>query len=869
MMALFKDLAAVLATSVCMVALATPAQAQGRQFNVPAGSLKQALEAYAIQSGQQLIYRADEVSRARSPGARGLLRDDEALSRILNGTGFASRSDASGAIAIVQGGNAPAVAEATTETLGDSAASREAELDSDAEIVVTGTNFKGIAPVGSPLQTYRRTDIERSTAATTEDFIGKLPQNFSLVNGQSLLSSAGGNVEASANTGRGSAINLHGVGSGSTLTLLSGQRIAPSGTNAGFADVSLIPLVAIDRIEIVSDGASAIYGADAVAGVANVVLRRNFDGFESTFRYGKATRGGGKELQAAQVLGTTWATGSVMVAGEYYRQDSADTSQRSFLPQKVGIYELIPEQRRIGLAGTANLSLGEHTTLELTSLYGQRKYKQLYTSFGSLIDEHGKVKQYQASATIRREISDTWEADLTGSFSRSKMFADATFNGAPLPLVDIATSYYTIEGKADGTILSLPGGDAKLSLGASYRHETVDSFKPSVRAELQHFDRNRDVESAFAELYLPIVGRGQRVGAVDQLALSAALRHDRYSDFGSTTNPKLGVSWYPTSALELKGSFSTSFRAPPLPMLSPVHTYLALRLPNPDSPTGFTNTLIDGEPTNPDLSSESARSYSIGFAYTPTSVPDLSVSATLFSIKYKDRIATPPLVGTNAQIFFQQDVLSSFTTLNPPLSTVQSIFAESFVRNLCGCTAANIGAIFDKRPQNISRTETTGIDASVSYRLPVSFGSLSPFGSLTYLINNKRKATKTSPPIETVGTIFNAPSFRARAGIGLESGILNSTLSLSYVGSYDNNITSPISRVDAWTTVDWAVTLASPKDRRGPLGGWSASFTASNLFDNEPPFVNDATTFGSPLGYDPTNASAMGRTISIQLRKAW
>ncbi len=94
--------AAILAATVCVVAMVAPAQAQNQHFQIASGDLGQALDAYIHQSGRQLIYRVDDVRGVHSPGAQGELSADDALAALLSGTGFSSRTDSSGAVAIVR-----------------------------------------------------------------------------------------------------------------------------------------------------------------------------------------------------------------------------------------------------------------------------------------------------------------------------------------------------------------------------------------------------------------------------------------------------------------------------------------------------------------------------------------------------------------------------------------------------------------------------------------------------------------------------------------------------------------------------------------------------------------------------------------------
>ena len=98
---MIRTLAAALATTSCIVALATPAAAQTREYDIAQGALKDALDAYILQSGRQVVYRADQVRTARSSGVRGSFSPEAALAALLEGSGFTSRTDGE-LIAIVQ-----------------------------------------------------------------------------------------------------------------------------------------------------------------------------------------------------------------------------------------------------------------------------------------------------------------------------------------------------------------------------------------------------------------------------------------------------------------------------------------------------------------------------------------------------------------------------------------------------------------------------------------------------------------------------------------------------------------------------------------------------------------------------------------------
>ncbi len=123
--------------------------------------------------------------------------------------------------------------------------------------------------------TLDRTAIQNSGYANTAELMRTLPQNFGGGIQPTTLGTLG---ESTNNISSASTLNLRGLGAESTLTLIDGHRIASDGFVGGVVDVSAIPLAAVDRVEVLTDGASAIYGADAVGGVVNFILRQDYDG---------------------------------------------------------------------------------------------------------------------------------------------------------------------------------------------------------------------------------------------------------------------------------------------------------------------------------------------------------------------------------------------------------------------------------------------------------------------------------------------------------------------------------------------------------------------------------------------------------------
>jgi outer membrane cobalamin receptor len=139
------------------------------------------------------------------------------------------------------------------------------------EVVVTGTHIRGVSPA-SPVIVLTGTDIANSGLTTSGEVMRSLPQSFAGGQQSTIGENGNGPYQNLSNFNNSDSANLRGLGSDSTLVLINGLRAPVTGFQ-GSVDISAIPLIAIDRVEIVTDGASALYGSDAVGGVANFVLK--------------------------------------------------------------------------------------------------------------------------------------------------------------------------------------------------------------------------------------------------------------------------------------------------------------------------------------------------------------------------------------------------------------------------------------------------------------------------------------------------------------------------------------------------------------------------------------------------------------------
>lgn len=756
------------------------------------------------------------------------------------------------------------------------------------EVLVTGTHIRGTVPVGAPLTIYTREEIDRSGAATVDQFARQMTQNFS---GSDYIANADSNMRlgqlsgAGLNAFQGAAFNLRGLGPTSTLTLVNGHRLAPAGSDGSFTDISQIPLSAVDHIEVLSDSGSAIYGSDAVAGVVNLVMRKDFEGARSSLRYGEATDGGAEEITAAQLVGASWDGGNVLGSYEFSRQEGLDATERDYVASQGGPYSLIPRNRRNSVFVAGSQSLAPNTNLVADASYSEREFSSDSTIASSLLTRNllnvGDAQQFGGNATIEQALRGDWDVRITGSYFEQQQVANSNVNqrfGAFSQQIsgtlEADSSIASADLIATGSIFEVGGGSVKTAVGANFRREDFQSqtltITPVQRLLSGVADRDREVTSVFAEFFVPIIGARNAMPWVERLELSAAVRHDEYDDFGDTTNPKVGLSWAVDEGLIFRGTYGTSFRAPGLQATGLPTTFLTQNIPNPAAAGGVTDTLIISG-GNPGLDAETSQSYTFGLDWNPTALPRLATSVTYFNIDFRDRLSQPPVTILSG--IFSDPALASFVDLSPSLDAVQAAFADpNFGGDLAGRGAAGVTAIFDARTANIASSRQSGVDFSAKYRQPLAAGDLAFSMSVSRLIKNDFRSVDESPGVALLNSFAQPPKYRGRASVAWVDRLFSSTLSVNYLNSYENSLVVPAESIDSWTTADLNVSYKAPASS-GLLAGVAVSLSVLNLTDEEPPFVRIPVTALLPgqnsIPFDPANAAPVGRLISFQLSKDW
>lgn len=316
----------LLCGTAVLLALAEQAYAQVKSFDIPSEDAVHAIPEFARQAGIQILVPTDRLKGLQTPAIKGSMDIHTGLSKLLAGTGFSIASDDGQTIAL-------AVPSKNVQAASVEAGNRLLDLDVE-RVTVTGSHIIGGGPVGDTLITISHQDLDQMGAFSVIDAINKVPQNFQgtvRMDAIAISNNASLTYDNRSNQFSGSGIDLRGLGANATLVLVNGRRLAPSGVFGSFTDVSQIPLSAVDRIEVLPDGASAVYGSDAVGGVVNIILKDHYDGAETRVQYGSYKGNGQEPWSASQSYGRDWGSGNMLLSMEYDRTPTTRGGSQTYL----------------------------------------------------------------------------------------------------------------------------------------------------------------------------------------------------------------------------------------------------------------------------------------------------------------------------------------------------------------------------------------------------------------------------------------------------------------------------------------------------------------------------------------------------------
>lgn len=816
-------------------------------------------------------------------------------------------------------------------------------------VMVTGSRIarEGDFQSPSPVLTVDREAIQKSGYSNLQQLLEKVPAN-----GNGAFSTRGNNQDSTANGA--ASVSLRGLGADATLVLVNGRRVSVSpfaeSVTTNFVDINAIPVSAIERVEVLKDGASAVYGSDAVAGVVNIVLRKDFQGLELSGSFGSTTESDYEEDNLSVIWGFGDDDSNVTIIGDYFKNTTLANAERGsfgfanqspqggfdlrssrgypgrFILNGVTTIDpncpagsiagqtcrfdygpfnlLLPEAERTGMTLLAHQGLGGSVELfteiafqhnnsmaqgaptpldETAGLTVPCTHPNRPTTFtcnpGVTTIGIGRYRTVDAGARIweissdnlrgvvglRGEFGDgwTWEAAAQRARSESEQTGDQSqgwirtdflqteinagrynpFGGVqnPASVIDAITTNLVRRGKADltmydgqvsGEIFDMPAGAVLMAFGAEWREERVsdipdDQFQRGLifGTESVSAEATRDNWSAFVEFSVPVL---------ESLELSLAARYDDYSDFGTTTNPKVALRFTPLDTLALRASWGTGFRAPSLAQIglgpSQESQFFVDTYGCADNPTYCANTdyLIEFS-GNPNLEPEESETYNVGVAFQPTD--RLNLTLDYWNIEQELKIDEVPFGFLYTQ------------SCNVQNSTVCVRGAPLPGDTLGPLQQVNSGFT------NIGAQNTDGVDFSTSWSTDLGAGSMTLGLTWSHLLKFERielNQTATALVTRDLTGEYEYPEDRAQLSGDFEFGDFGFFAQVNYVGEFQDTpdilpiggapdgtldydqIDTP--KVDAWTTLNLQARFTGIENMKFLL-------SVDNALDEDPPFA--------------------------------
>ena len=815
----------------------------------------------------------------------------------------------------------------------------------------------------SPVLVIDSATLVSAGITTLGEFARYLPQNADTLSDSQ--SGTSGLIGAAA-------FNLRGIGLDGTLTMVNGRRIAPfggSGDFAPFVDINAIPVAAIERIEVLKDGASAIYGSEAVAGVVNIILKRSVEKPVFEAGYLSTSEGDGDEKDASLAAG--WNNGSTRLVGtlSWYERDEIWSRDRKFASDAdlsaVGgnngrSPRSSPPTIRLPTAQVADPACPEHSLeasrLEIIAPNGTIQVQcrfnfaafttmqqpserwagtaAMHHVFGNGVAAFAEAivsrnetqtvlaptplvnylvladhpdNPFQQNLRIQYRLLDAgdrgfdvtsstwrvvaglegeagdweWQAAAASSEAETdsqrfngvlgEQFANALlgFGGPdgdqyynpfglhpqnPREVLDkilisgtgtVLTSTETsVDAQASTHFGALSGGPVGVAFGAQWRQIELDQLADPEELSgvieggqgLLPLNQDRTIGSAFVEFVLPVLS---------SLEAQLALRYDDYDDFGSTTNPKIGLGWRPWDEFLVRATWGTSFRPPTFRELyDPVFESEGFLAEDPwrCPVTGsFEDCVGQALPNvssgNPGLEPDEGETRLLGFAWEPGSLAGLTLAVEIWEIEHTNRI----LYTSGIEGLFQVMLEELDPDANPLVQRAPPS-AEDLALGIPGPVIGMRDTYF-----NAGKVDTKGVDFSASYqwttdraggfrvnfdftRLDEYFVGISQFG-VEYLADWAGAYGESSA----------LPQDRGNLGLNWNFGVHGATANMRYSGSYYSPIplilngadTGRQFEVDAYTQLDLQYSY-----QFDTLRGATLRLGCQNCTDEDPPVYN-------------------------------
>jgi iron complex outermembrane receptor protein len=470
--------------------------------------------------------------------------------------------------------------------------------------------------------------------------------------------------------------------------------------------------------------------------------------------------------------------------------------------------------------------------------------------------------------------------------------------------------YYSIaQGRVgiDGSLFKLPAGPLKVAAGVEYVHYGLDIDKTypnnagpsSLDSQSFLLNLTRNVDSAYAELLVPVIGEDMDVPFVRKVDLSLSGRYDDYKALASTFNPHFSVGYEITQDVKLRANYATSFVAPQLTSvgdqtrggLTSFSSYLVsnttLNVPIANFPlaaqvpgatcnattctigAGVNGVSVNGGPVHPEPGT--GKSWSLGADFSPRFLPHLHSSVTFFNTDLFNQIS-----GVSASNTINSKALNGNLQFFPAGATQAQIAAGTFGFPQTSAIPAQVYYILSVRQQNVLNLWVQGIDANANYEFPTDVAGTFRVGAAVTYFTKFDQSIAGSPRFSVLNTTgfnntFPSVQNQGRGNVGWDFGPVSSDLFVNWIGGYRNWSSASVvplvsasgipsgggDRVAATETIDAHVAY---NFAGGRFSGSQVFVDVTNLFDKLPAFYN------STYGYDQYTGNVLGRVVTVGVR---
>jgi iron complex outermembrane receptor protein len=629
-------------------------------------------------------------------------------------------------------------------------------------------------------------------------------------------------------------------------------------------DVSAIPTAAVERIDIETDGASAIYGADAVAGVVNIILKKNYDG-EHTGAYVGDTADGGLIQRYSQLVGRSFdkGRGGAMFGYQFQSSEKMLAAQRRVSRAAGDTSTLQPQDKSQSLFLSSHYGLANDLQGSLEGVYNHRTSLDIVQGG----DQQGLEDQFWGNGGLKWDIGSdrTVGVDVTYSGDSSAVVEYTPVQPLQERFSD-QNRLLEISANGQGKLVRLPGGRiVRMAIGGGATRESFKTGSASSFAPVVNADRRRSF--AYVEEFIPIFPTSKNRPGLRRLVLNVAGRFDHYSDFGSIAVPKVQLAYSPVRSLTLSGTWGKSFEPPTLDQL---HLgQFVVRYPGLFFGLPAPRQVLFVVGSNPNLRPQTAMTRTVTLQWKPVLrvLHGLSARLSYYDIDFKDQVGSPI---TDIAQALSNPLYSPFVVEQPSAGLQNSVISRATINyNIFSLPVdpSDVQALVFDNNANVSAQVIDGLDASAEYRRATRLADVAAAISGSWMRFDQR-ALPGAAPTQIAGTIFNPPRIKSRAMLSLDRDGWGLSMFLNYISSELNNAVVPTARVGSWTTVDGQVRYVGRREY-GPLSRMEISFSVQNILNRAPPSIPAAATLPPGIGFDADNYSAIGRFMSLDVAFHW